>query len=117
MHSKAIGTYYENLALEYLLNKGYQLLERNYRYKRSEIDIIASKEDVLVFIEVKFRRSDAFGMPEESVSDAQAERILEAAEDFIENRLPSQDDIRFDIIAILKRQNQIEIKHFEDAFY
>jgi len=79
----------------------------------SEIDIIAEKENCLIFVEVKTRSSSAFGHPEEFVSRNQQKKILEAADFYIEKQ-DWQGDIRFDIISIIQGQDPV---HLKDAFY
>ena len=112
--SKAKGKYGEELAERFLLKQGFEILEKNYRHKRSEIDLIGLKDnELLVFFEVKFRSSSDFGDPETFVSDTQIKKIKEAADDYIHG-INWQKDIRFDIISI--DQND-QIEHFEDAFY
>ncbi|WP_242926120.1 YraN family protein [Pontibacter vulgaris] len=105
----------ESMAAAYLQEKGYTILSRNYRYKRAEIDIIAEKPGLLVFVEVKTRTSDKFGFPEEAVTMKKQELILAAAEEFILQKGWEQD-IRFDIISITL-SNPPELHHIEDAFY
>ncbi len=108
----------EQIATEYLKEKGYQVILRNYRFKRSEIDLIALKQDILVFVEVKFHQDKGYGFPEEAVSLAQQARVAHAAEHYIfESNW--QGDIRFDIIAIQTNEeaNFFDVQHFEDAFY
>ena len=90
-----------------------EIIEQNYRYKRAEIDIIALKDDWLVFIEVKFRKGNSFGHPEEFVSENQQQLIVQAADDYIA-QINWKKNIRFDIITI---NPQLGIEHFEDAFY
>lgn len=107
------GRLAEDLALSFLLNKEYELLARNYRYKKSEIDIILQLELILVFVEVKFRSSDKYGHPEDFVSANQQRTIIEGA-DYYLNQIQWPGQIRFDIIAVNSRN---EITHFEDAFY
>lgn len=110
-----IGKEGEVLAAGYLIKNGFEVIEKNYRYRRFEIDIIAKKENTLIFVEVKTRSGNYFGQPEEAVADKQAAQIMEAAENYI-MALDWKGDIRFDIISILKgKENQIT--HFEDAFY
>lgn len=111
----SVGNDGERMAEEFLINKGYIILERNYRYKRSEIDIIASKESVLVFVEVKTRKSSLFGLPEESVNIQKTHRVLSAAEHYV-HETAWEKEIRFDIIAITVGK-KIELIHIEDAFY
>lgn len=107
-----IGKKGENLAEEFLQQKGYAIVARNYRYKRSEIDLIVQKENWLIFVEVKMRSSKAFGFPEESVGAAKRKKILEGAAQYLAET-NWQGNVRYDIIAIHKN----EIEHFEDAFY
>lgn len=103
----------EQHAEDYLLKQGFTVLERNYRHKRAEIDLIVRKEQLLVFVEVKYRTSVSFGFPEEFVSEAQAGRIKEAAENYLE-LVRWNGAIRFDIIAI--SGDRLEIEYFQDAF-
>lgn len=106
----------ENAATELLLTNKYEILEKNYRFGRAEIDLIARKNDLLVFVEVKLRRSDKFGFPEEAVSPRKQELFLETAEHYIE-KINWQHDIRFDIIAITQNNGKLNIHHIEDAFH
>lgn len=104
----------EALAISYLKKKGYKILEKNYRTKFGEIDIIASKDGVVVFIEVKTRSTDAFGAPEESVTRDKQERIKKIALYYLKD-LKNLPALRFDVISIeLKPEPQIE--HIEYAF-
>ncbi len=89
----------EELASVWLINKGYVLLHRNWRYARFEIDIIATKDGVLHFIEVKTRTSDRFGNPEDQVDKKKLRHMIDAGEEFIyQNK--GWKKIRFDILAI-----------------
>jgi putative endonuclease len=110
---KAKGKQGEAMAQRYLESLGYEILEENYRHGRGEIDLIALKTPVLVFIEVKYRSNEAFGDPEDFVSDQQEKQIMAAAEEYI-YAINWQKDIRFDIISI-DRENRI--RHIVDAFY
>lgn len=108
-----IGKKGEQESIKYLLSNNYLILENNYRFDRAEIDIIAQKEQVVVFIEVKTRSKNKFGNPEEFLSEAQQKRIFKAAKNYIETN-NIETPVRFDVISIVKNQ---EIKHIEDAFY
>lgn len=110
------GKYGEKLALDYLLSKGWKFITKNYRFKRSEIDLIMYDGSILVFIEVKFRTSQSFGHPEEFVSSNQQNKIHEAALRYLEEYKLDLPAIRFDIISILMTGDQAEIKLFKDAF-
>lgn len=106
----------EELAMTFLKNKGYTILEKNYRYKRSETDLIVEKNNWLVFVEVKTRSSTSFGYPEEFVDERKVEKIIEGADQYIhENNW--HDNVRYDIISIVLGKGEPEIVHFEDAFY
>ncbi|RAU84395.1 YraN family protein [Pontibacter arcticus] len=105
----------EDSATQYLTENGYTILCRNYRYKRAEIDIIAQKPDLLVFVEVKTRTTAKYGHPEEAVSRRKEELFLEAAAAYIEE-INWQHDVRFDIISITLTDKQV-LHHIEDAFH
>ena len=106
----------ENSARDYLVKKGYDILAVNYRYKRNEIDIIASEHGTLVFVEVKARADASFGFPEESVDEKKAERIRMAAEQYIHDE-KWEGPIRFDIISVITEGGtRHSLCHFVDAF-
>lgn len=114
---KQLGQEGENMAAQFLTDKGFEIVARNHREGRTEIDIIAQKEKLLVFVEVKARSSASHGYPEEAVSAAKAARIVAAAEQYI-SKTNWQGLIRFDIVSILVHKQQLqEILHLEDAFY
>jgi len=112
--NKDLGQEGEQMAAEYLKTKGYAILERNYKFGRREIDIIASKGNVLAFVEVKTRKNTRYGMPEEAVDDRKADMIMYVAEQYLSKHSWS-GRIRFDIIAIIKG-SKVETEHFKDAF-
>lgn len=115
-----IGNKGEDLAVEFLISNGYEILHRNWRYRKAEIDIIAKGQHGLVFIEVKTRTSSNFGKPEEFVSNHQEELIFSAAQRFMEKENYNWE-IRFDIIAVLVKEQtewkNYDIKHFKDVFH
>jgi putative endonuclease len=114
--TKETGDFGEKLAAGLLIEKGYLIIESNYRYRRSEIDLIAEKDGILVFVEVKTRKNSRFGYPEDFVTERKVEMITSAAEQYVfENGW--KNDIRFDIISILMGKEGNEIEHFIDAFY
>ncbi|MDZ4680742.1 MAG: YraN family protein [Saprospiraceae bacterium] len=112
-----IGKAGELAARRLLENKGYLVLEANWRFHRAEVDLIAKDGKILVFIEVKTRSSDAFGKPEAFV-DARKQRFLaEAASAYME-QIGHDWEIRFDIISVLTNQGgETLLEHFEDAFF
>lgn len=106
----------ENLAASFLEGKGFQIVERNYRYKRSEIDLIVTKENWLIFIEVKTRSSHAFGYPEEFVDEKKVEKIMEGAAHYIFEK-NWNGNVRYDIVSVSLTDGKPSITHFEDAFH
>ena len=113
--NKEIGRKGESIAADYLINSGYALLEKNYKFRRYEIDIIAKIESTLVFIEVKTRQSYNYGYPEEAVDSRKIDNILDCADHYI-YQTQWNGNIRFDIISILL-EPKLSIDHIEDAFY
>lgn len=106
----------EELAAAYLVNKGYLIICRNYRYMKAEIDIIAQQGNTIAIIEVKSRSSAYFENIAETVSKKKIALLVCAADYFI-NTKKLDKEVRFDIITILKENNKFLIEHFEDAFY
>ena len=112
---KKIGDKGEDNAISFLFANGYEVLQRNFRFRRSEIDIIAQKGTTMVFIEVKTRKDKTYGHPETFLSESQQERIHQGAEEYLRQH-NWQGAIRFDIIAILWNDTEAVLDHFEDAF-
>jgi putative endonuclease len=110
-----LGQAAEDLATSHLKKQNFAIVARNYRYQRAEIDIIARKDQLLVFVEVKARSNDRFGDPEAFVRGRQQALVRTAAEHYIIIH-DWNHAIRFDIIAVLKTNNHIQLAHFEDAF-
>ena len=109
------GTRGEELAREYLTNNGYTILETNWRYRTHEVDIIAKKGDILVFVEVKTRSSKFLGEPEIFVSRTQQRAYVTVADAYIQ-KFNRQEEVRFDIIAIVLNSNTQEVRHIPNAF-
>ena len=111
-----LGKKGEALAATYLAQKGYEIIEQNWRNARDEIDIIAIQNNFLVIVEVKTRSTDYFGDPSEAVTDKKQTFLIRAAEEYvIEKEIDLE--VRFDIISIILKSNQHQIQHIEDAFY
>jgi putative endonuclease len=106
----------ETHAMRYLQQKGFQILETNYRAKHAEIDLIAQTEKLLIFVEVKTRTNVRYGNPEEFVNSAKAKLVMKAAEHYI-FATDWQHDVRFDIVAVTINGDDVQVKHIEDAFY
>ena len=109
------GNKAEEMAASFLQKKGYTVLDRNYVFGKGEIDIIAEKDNWLVFVEVRARTEVIYGFPEQTISKAKASLIMKTAENYVYQK-DWRGKIRFDIIAIIVGQN-FEIRQFEDVFY
>jgi len=111
-----LGKHGEELAVAYLQENGYEVLARNWTFRKAEIDIIARKGDIVAIIEVKTRSSIDFGLPQEFVKKDKIQHLVRAADKYIiENGMDVE--VRFDIIAIQKEDKDFKIEHLEDAFY
>lgn len=105
----------EELACQYLQQRGYYILDRNWRSGHKEIDIVALKDNELVIVEVKARKTDYFGNPEEAVTIQKIRRTVAATDAYV--RYHRFDyHIRFDVIAITGVAPNVQIRHIEDAF-
>ncbi|WP_442589912.1 YraN family protein [Pedobacter sp. AW31-3R] len=112
-----LGKYGELMAQTYLIEKGYTILEKNWKYGRAEIDLIAFHDRQLIFVEVKTRRSTAHGEPEDFVNWKKESQIALASSVYIE-RKNHQGEVRFDIVAIVfENKHLYKINHIEDAFW
>lgn len=106
----------EEIAIKFLLNKGYAILEKNWRHQHLEIDIIASINKTLVIVEVKLRANNYYGNPEDFVTKSKQKKIIKATDFYVkENNIFWE--IRFDVISIIENNSEFEINHIEDAFY
>ena len=111
-----LGKLGEELAVAFLEENGYEILETNWVFQKAEIDIIAQKENVLAVVEVKTRSSIEFGLPQDFVKPKKIQLLVKAVNEYvISNDL--EVEVRFDIIAISKEEKEFKIEHIEDAFY
>lgn len=117
------GTAGEDLAAKYLEGKGYVVLERNYRFMKAEVDLIAflpasdyTRGGDLVFVEVKWRQSGQFAAPEAAVDASKRRNMIMAAEAFLHERKLEGTPCRFDVVAIQGSGRDLEIEHLESAF-
>ncbi|OQX55209.1 MAG: YraN family protein [Candidatus Aminicenantes bacterium 4484_214] len=114
---KSYGHKGELLAVRYLQRKKYDVLETNFRFGRGEIDIIAKDKDTLVFVEVKTRRNEVFGYPEEGVNRQKQKQIKAVARGYLFQKKVKAASIRFDVIAVCYRSPEdYSIHHIPDAF-
>ena len=111
----ALGNAAESQALAYLQAQGLILVQRNFRCRSGELDLIMRDAETLVFVEVRSRRSVQYGSPAESVTPAKQQKLLNAAAAYLQRQtldLPC----RFDVVAILKSAHQLHIEWIKDAF-
>ena len=118
--NQRFGELAERLAEKLLRNKGYRILERNVRLPGGELDLIVSHEDVLIFVEVKARRTDAFGGASYAIPKSKVQRMISLAGHYVARYQSGRIDpppCRFDVILCQQRLNgPIEIQHIENAF-
>lgn len=112
-----LGKWGEALAAGWLIGHGYLVLHKNWRYRRSEIDIIATRGGVYHFIEIKCRKGDAFGHPEAAVSKAKLRSMMRGAVHWLyERRIPGGKRVQYDVLAIrLTEGKDPEYALFEDV--
>ncbi len=115
--SKRTGNSGEELAANFLKKNGYLIIERNYRWARGEIDIIARKDELLVFVEVKTARTKHFGAPETWVTKRKQQQVGMVASRYLQEKEIVDTDCRFDVIAVTAIGQEWEIKHIENAFW
>ena len=112
----ALGRRGEDAAALFLRRAGYKILERNYRTPVGELDIVARSGKLIVFVEVKTRRSSAFGTPQEAVGTHKQRQIVRAAQWYLGDGGGKGLQPRFDVIAVLERDGEPQIEHLVDAF-
>jgi putative endonuclease len=111
-----LGKAGEEMAVELLSGKGYRILERNWRFGKEEIDIIARDGHFIVIVEVKTRSSNAFAEPEAAVTKAKQRILVRAANAYVNYRR-QYGEVRFDIVTVLITAEGTTINHIADAFY
>lgn len=117
MTNQEIGILGENAAADFLKEKGYAILERNYRVGHLEIDIIALKDGILVFVEVKTRAADYLIAPQEAVNNRKQNLIINAANGYI-RRHKRTEEARLDVITVLHKNGKVtNVSHIENAYY
>jgi putative endonuclease len=112
INKSKIGKEQEEIALNYLKKKGYKIVHKNYSCKLGEIDIIAEDKDVVVFVEVKYRKSDYFGLPREAVNYYKQQKIRRVATFYLKWNRKLTTPCRFDVIEILGTN----IEHIQNCF-
>lgn len=111
-----LGKQGEALAVEFLQQKGYEILETNWTFQKAEIDIIAQKDSILAIVEVKTRSSIDFGLPQDFVTPKKIQLLVKAVNEYVLAK-DLEVEVRFDIIAIHKEGTEHHLEHIEEAFY
>ena len=114
--TKNLGNAGENFAARYLEQHGYKILEKNFRVRSAEIDIIAQIGDVIVFVEVKTRSNIRHGLPAEAVNFRKQKKIIDAASVFLQDEKYFDSPCRFDVIEIYSDGIKFTARHIENAF-
>lgn len=116
MNHIELGQKGEQLAVNHLVSNGFEVIERNYKWKNAEVDVICKKNDLLIVVEVKTRNSTVLGEPYSAVTRSKQKQIIKVTNRFIElNNV--QNDVQFDVISIVLNQHRTKIEHIENAFY
>lgn len=117
-YKKTIGSFGENLAKEFLIKRGYKILDSNLRFKKLELDIVTKLDNKIIFIEVKTRNSPNVGPAEDALKNSQIKDLKRAISAYCFNKKISANNTQLDFIAIdlFKQQNTAKIKHFKDIF-
>jgi len=106
----------EQDAVNFLIENGHTILERNFRFGHAEIDIISRKDNILHIVEVKTRNSSAYGEPESFVNQQKIDLLVRATNYYLE-KTDLDLEVQFDIISIVKNSTEYHLEHIEDAFY
>ncbi len=114
--NKIVGKKGEQLAASFLSRNGFEILERNFRYGHGEIDLIVRKEKLIVFCEVKARRTETYGPGESAVDERKQTRIRKVAEAYVEARELEGYEFRFDVIVVELKGKTSRIRVIENAF-
>jgi putative endonuclease len=113
---KEFGTWGEELAYQYLIENGVSIIDRNVHTPYGEIDLVGELDGLILFVEVKTRRNDSFGFPEESINKKKAEHMVNSAMAYIQKRSKPIQSWRIDVVAILiNEEDSIDIKWFKNA--
>ena len=114
--TKKFGATGENIAAKFLESHGYKILNRNFRIRSAEIDIIAEIDNTIIFVEVKARKNLLRGVPAEAVNLRKQKKIIEAASVFLQDEKFSDCACRFDVVEIYQNGKSFRVNHIENAF-
>ncbi len=117
MNKRELGSQYEKLACDYIVSQGGRILERNYRVRQGEIDIIAAADNYICFIEVKFRKDNKYGGPEAAVSMSKQKKICKVSGFYLmSHRIEEDTPIRYDVITLSGNEGAYTFKWYKNAF-
>lgn len=115
--NQIIGQQGENTAVQFLESLGYTILERNYKFDRCEVDIVAQDKNTLVFVEVKAGKSTRYGAPELRVDRRKEKQLAIAAEGYLTQHPMDDFDCRFDVISVTWDHGRAAVEHIREAFW
>lgn len=110
-----LGKLGEEKAITYLIQNGYIIRDKNWRFQKAEVDIIAQKSNTLICVEVKTRSTNYFGDPQDFVDAKKIKLLVKAMNEYVISK-DLDVEVRFDVIAIIQTKYKTELEHFEDAF-
>ena len=111
-----IGRYGENRAADYLQDRGYEIIDRNWRSREGEIDLVARERDFIVFIEVKTRNGAGFGHPFEAITKDKVARMRRLATDWCSSKQITGLKVRLDAVSVLISGGRVSIEHLKEVF-
>jgi putative endonuclease len=111
-----LGRTGEDVAAEHYRRLGFRVLERNYRCRYGELDLVVGGPGIVVFCEVKTRSTDRFGAPSEAVGFVKQQRLRRLAAQWLSHRRPGSVQVRFDVVSVIVRGGRPEVTHVADAF-
>ncbi|MFN0116842.1 MAG: YraN family protein [Elusimicrobiota bacterium] len=111
-YRQRLGKEGETKALEFLENKGFKLIEKNYRCREGEVDLICQDKNTIVFVEVKNRTSETYGLPQEAVTLNKKRKMIKAALTFLQEKNMWDQSVRFDVVSV----GSEKLTHFRGAF-
>ena len=116
MTTKELGNLGERFALQFLQEKGLNVIQQNYRFQRNEVDIICEEKNYLIFVEVKTRQTAQIGPPWKAVTKQKQRQIIKCAHHYLVSK-DQHKEARFDIVSIVHNSKGTFIEHIEEAFY
>ena len=115
-HRPQLGRSGEDAAADHFRRLGYEVVERNFRTRAGEIDLVARDAGTVVFCEVKTRRTDRWGLPAEAVNPRKQARLRRLAGEWLSLRRPGRVQVRFDVVSVIVAGDECEVTHLPDAF-